>query len=123
MRPIKLESTEDTPQVEYLDGVNVLRISGRSLPEDAWSFYEPVIEWASVYSPASAKSALVIELFLEYFNSSSGRYILELLSTLEKKGAENVKVIWRAEIDDELMVEKGEEFSSLVDLPFEIKVA
>lgn len=123
MRKINLKSTEDTPQVEYLDGENILRIWGRSLPEDAWSFYEPVIEWASVYSPKSASTALVIELFLEYFNSSSGRYILELLSTLEKKGANNVKVIWRAEKDDDLMLEKGEEFSSLVDLPFEIKVA
>ncbi|MFT4779521.1 MAG: hypothetical protein ACJAU0_002515 [Flavobacteriales bacterium] len=123
MRKINLKSTEDTPHVEYHDGENILRISGRSLPEDAWAFYEPVIEWASVYSPASASSALVIELFLEYFNSSSGRYILELLSTLEKKGIDNVKVVWCAEKDDELMVEKGEEFSSLVDLPFEIKVA
>ncbi len=123
MRKINLKSTEDTPQVEYLDGENILRIWGRSLPEDAWSFYEPVIEWASVYSPNSTSTALVIELFLEYFNSSSGRYILELLSTLEKKGPNNVKVIWRAEKDDDLMLEKGEEFSSLVDLPFEIKVA
>jgi hypothetical protein len=84
MRKINLKSTEDTPHVEYHDGENILRISGRS---------------------------------------SSGRYILELLSTLEKKGIDNVKVVWCAEKDDELMVEKGEEFSSLVDLPFEIKVA
>lgn len=123
MRSINLKSTEDTPQVEYLGGDNVLKIFGRSLPEDAWSFYEPVIEWASVYSPSTTDTALIIELFLEYFNSSSGRYILELLSTLEKKGSSNVKVVWKAEEDDDLMVEKGEEFSSLVDLPFEIQVA
>jgi hypothetical protein len=62
-----------------------------------------------------------LKINLDYFNSSSGRYILELLACLEEK-KELVRIVWLCEKEDELMIEKGEEFKSLVDLPFEIRV-
>lgn len=112
--------TADTPEVHYQEELKRLAIRGRSLPEDAWTFYEPVIRWAKD-QVSKNNGNLTIEIFLEYFNSSSGRYLLELLSTLEKKGRDKVRVLWVSEPDDELMFEKGEEFSSLVDLPFEFQ--
>ncbi|MCH2197736.1 MAG: DUF1987 domain-containing protein [Flavobacteriales bacterium] len=115
------EATQDTPQVKYDDSANKLVIHGRSLPENAWSFYEPVIGWANELK-LNGNTPLTIEFFLEYFNSSSGRYLLELLSTLERM-KDKVQVVWISEEEDELMVEKGEEFSGLVDLPFEFKFA
>jgi hypothetical protein len=115
-------STADTPEVHYQDDAGTLAIRGRSLPEDAWAFYGPLIEWAKALSLKNSER-LTIEFFLEYFNSSSGRYLLELLSTLEKKGKDRVSVVWMVEPDDELMVEKGEEFSSLLEIPFRFVTA
>ena len=117
---MKREATTDTPLVDFDAHAGCLLIKGRSLPEDAWSFYKPIIEWASALS-LNASNSLTVEFFLEYFNSSSGRYLLELLSTLEKEKKEHVKVVWVSEPDDDLMQEKGEEFESLLDLPFEFK--
>lgn len=114
--------TIDTPEVRFDPDGKLLAIKGRSLPEDAWTFYKPVIEWAREIT-LNGKGTLTIELFLEYFNSSSGRYLLELLATFEKKGKDRINVVWMYENEDELMAEKGEEFSGLVDLPFTFKPA
>lgn len=119
---MKREATSDTPLVDFDAQTGCLLIKGRSLPEDAWSFYKPIIEWASTLA-LNSSNCLTIEFFLEYFNSSSGRYLLELLSTLEKKKKEHVKVVWVCEPDDDLMQEKGEEFESLLELPFEFRTA
>jgi hypothetical protein len=118
---MRVNPTVDTPEVIYDDSLRKLSIRGRSLPEDAWSFYEPVIGWAKSFI-ANGESKLTVEFFLEYFNSSSGRYLLELLSTFEAAG-KDVRVLWLTEPEDELMQEKGEEFSGLVDLPFDIRQA
>lgn len=114
------KATIDTPEVIFDEAKGLLEIKGRSLPEDAWSFYKPVIEWARGIDMNGA-SKLRVELFLEYFNSSSSRYLLELLATLENKAKDRVRVVWFSETDDELMMEKGEEFSGLLSLPFEFK--
>ena len=45
METIKIQGTEDTPKI-ILDAENeIMEISGRSLPEDVSSFYEPVLNW------------------------------------------------------------------------------
>lgn len=65
-----------------------------------------------------------IQIHLDYFNSSSGRYLIEMLYKLESQIEPNqlVNVTWVAEKDDEVMLEKGEEFMSLIKLPFKMKV-
>lgn len=116
---MRVEPTVDTPEVVYDTASHKLSIRGRSLPEDAWSFYEPIIIWAKDFIENGQKK-LTIEFFLEYFNSSSGRYLLELLSTFEHT-AKDIRILWLIEAEDELMEEKGEEFSGLVELPFDIR--
>jgi hypothetical protein len=115
-----LKSTADTPEVLIDESNGILSIRGRSLPEDAWAFYEPLILWGKS-TEMEGNSALSIELQLEYFNSSSGRYLLELLSIIEKRLGEKAHVIWVSEADDELMQEKGQEFDELLKLPFEFR--
>ena len=57
----------------------------------------------------------------EYFNSSSGKLILDIckiLASLRSKGF-NVAVNWHFEKDDFDMLEVGKEMSKIVKLPFE----
>ena len=118
MQIIQLEGTEDTPKV-LLDKVSgIFEISGRSLPEDAAEFYQPILNWLTEYAgQASGSTEFVIKL--EYFNTASSKLILDVLSKLEDiKGS---KVVWYHYEDDEDMQEAGEEFSELVDVPFEYK--
>jgi hypothetical protein len=118
MEVLLLEGTEDTPKI-LLDKPNgIFEISGRSLPEDSAEFYQPVLDWINEYS-SDPNVATDFTFKLEYFNTASSKLILDILSTLED--IEGVKIIWYFHEDDEDMEEAGEEFSELVELPFEYK--
>ena len=118
MEILNLKGTEDTPSI-LLDKKNgILEISGRSLPEDSAEFYKPVIEWINNYA-ADANPTTEFAFKLEYFNTASSKLILDVLSALEE--IKGMKVTWYFHDDDEDMEEAGQEFSELVEIPFEFK--
>jgi hypothetical protein len=116
-----IPKTEETPEVCFDPEKGLYSIRGRSLPENAFQFYQPILDWVKIFAP-HIQSAFVLELELDYFNSSSGRFLYELLSHLESnaKAKNYVTIRWFCEAEDELMLEKGEELSQLLDLQFEI---
>ncbi len=117
---LHIAKTEDTPEVRFDDTNGDFEITGRSLPEDAYTFYRPIIDNIGAFL-GNGKKNLVVTIQLDYFNSSSGRYLMELLVILDdKSNSNNVSLIWKYEEDDELMLEKGEEFKSLINIPFNI---
>lgn len=118
MNAIRIDSTEDTPQVVLDKAANTFELSGRSLPEDAASFYQPILDWLGEYaSDPNPTTNFVVKL--EYFNTASSKLLLDVLTALED--IENAKVSWYYYDDDEDMEEAGEEFSELVDVEFELK--
>jgi len=118
MEILNLEGTEDTPKI-MLDKKNgIFEISGRSLPEDSAEFYRPVLEWLEKYA-SEANPATEFVFKLEYFNTASSKLILDVLSALED--IKGIKILWYFHEDDEDMEEAGEEFSELVEIPFEFK--
>ena len=118
MEIINLEGTEDTPKIILDKNNGIFEISGRSLPEDSAEFYQPILEWLDQY--ASDPNPSTNFLFkLEYFNTASSKLILDVLSKLED--VPNMTISWYFHEDDEDMEEAGEEFSELVELPFEFK--
>lgn len=119
---LHIKRTPETPEVAFDETSSTLHITGRSLPEDAYAFYSILIDWAEQVQGPFSRETLQIHFDFDYFNSASGRYILEFLATLEKQlngGA--AQVIWLVDREDELMIEKGEEFASLLDIPLEIR--
>ena len=99
-------------------GNGIFEISGRSLPEDTAEFYQPILEWLEVYAQNhNDKTEFVFKL--EYFNTASSKLILDVLSALED--IDGTSVLWYFREDDEDMEEAGEEFSELVEIPFEFK--
>jgi hypothetical protein len=118
MEILNLEGTEDTPKI-ILDKKNgIFEISGRSLPEDSAEFYRPVLEWIEKYGQG-ANPATEFVFKLEYFNTASSKLILDVLSALED--IKGMKILWYFHEDDEDMEEAGQEFSELVEIPFEFK--
>jgi hypothetical protein len=118
MEILNLEGAEDTPKI-ILDKTNgIFEISGRSLPEDCAEFYKPILEWIAKYgSNPNPKTNFAFKL--EYFNTASSKLILDILSKLED--IPGMSVSWYYDEDDEDMQEAGEEFSELVEIPFEFK--
>ena len=119
----KLKGTEDTPEVLFNKEINDFRITGRSLPEDAFAFYDPIITWMSDYvKEPNPISELIISL--DYFNSSSVKQVFDLISIFEEiiKTGKLAKVIWCYSEGDDLMEIKGLEFKNMVSIPFELKI-
>ncbi len=122
LESLHIPATSETPEVNLVADGGLSRIEGKSLPENAFEFYEPVVLWMRQFA-LRADTPLMLELKFDYFNSSSGRYLFEILNILEQsRHKQSYRIIWRCDKDDELMIDKGEELKSLIDVPFEVRV-
>src|SRR3954468_11415162 len=120
MNAIQINGTEETPTVELNSETGKYEIKGRSFPEDVVAYYEPIIRWFTELGNSDPSGDLTFDLKLEYFNTASSKMILEVLNTLEmlKTKGRNVQINWYYLNSDEDMMEAGEEYAELVDLPF-----
>ncbi len=121
MEVIKIKGTDDTPNVILDAESNIIEFSGRSLPEDVVTFYAPVIQWIEEYAKSPNPKTDVI-FRLEYFNTASSKILLDILLKFEDilNAGSEVVVQWYFQEDDEDMEEAGEEYSEIVDIPFEM---
>jgi hypothetical protein len=126
MRKLIFEKTDNSPKVVLDPDRNLFEISGESRPPDVGTFYGEILRWVDDYSHHLLKSRessdpVVFNFDLEYFNSSSAKYILDFckqVASVRSKG-KRVEVKWKYEEDDEDMLEAGREMSRIAKLPFE----
>lgn len=121
MESIVREGTQKTPSIEFDAKVGKIEIKGRSIPENSIEFYNPLIAWLEEYS-GNAKPTTEVNIQLEYFNTSSSKCILDVFKKLEvvAKAGSDVNVNWFYEEDDEDMLEAGEDYQSIIKLPFKM---
>lgn len=121
MKSISISSTKITPEVDFNSDTGVLTIKGRSLPEQAYGLYKPIIEWMDEYAE-EPKSKTVFNINLEYFNSSSNKYILLMLKKLDNLfiSGNQVEVNWYYDEDDEDSYETVSEYKEVLNLPINI---
>ena len=120
---LELAPTDKTPAVTIDGARGYFGITGCSIPENADRFYSPLQDLAERYvlSPAP-HTTLRIELI--YFNSSTSKYLLDLmkvLADLHASGRSSVVLEWCYAKDDLDMKEAGEDYRSLLDLPVKLK--
>jgi hypothetical protein len=120
METLNIPATDDTPEV-ILDASGDFQFNGKSLPEDVASFYDPIIDWISSYGENPLEKS-IFKFKFTYFNTASSKMILDILMKLEElsEGGMDVKVEWHYEEEDEDMEEAGEEYSDIVEVPFEM---
>ena len=120
MKTLQIEQTEVTPLVILDAKNNVFELSGKSLPENVLKFYKPIFDWFDAYSKSpNSETKFVIKL--KYFNTMSGKIMIELLFKLKeisKKGS-NISIIWYYDYNDMLYI--GKEYSEIVGIPFKFK--
>ncbi|MBU8893370.1 MAG: DUF1987 domain-containing protein [Bacteroidales bacterium] len=121
---LEIKGTRDTPEIIFDKENNLFEIKGNSLPEDTTKFFSPLFEWISEYIKSPNKSTHLI-CKLEYFNSSSAKMFYEVFLEFQKiaKTGNEIKISWYFEPGDKLIEEKGLEFQSILDIPFELKEA
>lgn len=117
MEELKFAPTRNTPEI-ILNPDGIIKIRGRSLHENAAAFFAPVEEWISSYliSPANVTS---VDMDLEYFNSASSKILISLLQKITYVTLKHKKFIinWYYEEGDEDILERGEYFASILDVP------
>ncbi|MFZ9029388.1 MAG: DUF1987 domain-containing protein [Crocinitomicaceae bacterium] len=121
MEKLELKGSPKTPDI-LLDGDNgQIRLKGRSIPENSIEFFDPIYSWIDTYCESPC-SETVLDVRLEYFNTSSSKCLLDIFKKFEKINGNrsHVRVNWYFERDDEDMAEAGEDYQAIVDLPFDI---
>lgn len=117
---IRISATEDTPEVLLEDKSGVFKISGRSLPEDAFWFYNPIMEWLNDYSKTPLETTQ-FHFNLEYFNTASAKQIFKITNLLcEISKRKTVIIKWHYDEGDKDMYASGERFSRLCGMPFDL---
>lgn len=129
MDSLIIEATEDSPKIMFDTVSNRFMISGESRPENAGKFYTPVINWIVKYEEilhsrkqdTKDNSVLVFVFKLDYFNSTSAKYIMDVLLIIKKfvDQGYNINIEWHYDKRDDDMLDAGNEFSDTVDLKFD----
>ncbi|MCX7861463.1 MAG: DUF1987 domain-containing protein [Bacteroidales bacterium] len=121
MNPLIIQPTIDSPYVNLDKQNNIFEIKGKSLPENVNVFYQPIIDWFTEYFK-NPNNETIINFKLDYLNTASSKALLSLLLVVEDavKNGYNARVRWYFEEDDEDMKDIGEEYSEIIQIPFEI---
>ena len=120
METLRIEATDDSPQVLLDQQEKQFEISGKSLPEDVIEFYQPVIDWLKKYrEKPNARTEFNLKMI--YFNTASSKLIMDILMIFEEMVEEGreVVVLWHSMESDEDMQEAGKEYEEMLDIPFE----
>lgn len=121
MEKVVIEGTPKTPTISFDMTVGFLEIKGRSIPENSIEFYKPLVEHLERYAQKPQGNTNV-NIQLEYFNTSSSKCILDVFKKLEAihKGGNSILINWYYEQDDEDMLEAGEDYQAIINVPFKM---
>jgi hypothetical protein len=126
MKPLIIPPTEFAPKFYFNPNENIFEISGFSRPEDVAATYMPVINYLKDYelnyidNTEISEKSLTLSLKMKYFNSSSSKYLLDIiifLISLTKKGL-NLKIEWYYDKGDDTIKEAGEDINDIAEFPF-----
>ena len=125
MKNMSIEATKYTPSIEFNATSKVLSITGKSYPENTFEFYTPVTEWIKEFLNKLDGETILLNLDLEYLNSSSLKAYFDLFDLLESatlKGA-SIKIKWLYDEENDIAEETGEDFiEDFKDLDIELVV-
>lgn len=113
-----IPSTEDTPEI-ILNSDGVCSFSGVSIPEDAHSFYQPVLEWLEAYK-TDPSSDSIFNFHFQYLNQKTVRYLSKIFDVIENLDKEGnlVVVYWFFDDEDDEIESVGSRFEDEYNFPF-----
>lgn len=120
---LHIEKSHSTPLVVMDSDKTELLFEGRSVMENAHAFYLPILD--SMLEELNREVRTFTLVFkLDYFNSTSSKYFLDIIRTAEKSEcakAKSLSVVWNYRPNDMEMKEVGQDIAELTDLPVMLK--
>jgi len=119
MRPIRIEETPFSPEVNLDKERSRFEFYGKCFPEDSHEFFNPIIDWFREYVVAPNRETIVI-FKLDYFNTTSSKKFIDIFNILKEvhRQKKTIMIHWYYRTGDEDMFESGETISEIVSLPF-----
>ena len=119
MKPLRIQATNESLEVNLDKEMSRFEFYGKSLPENPNEFFVPILSWLREYVQTPNRETILV-FKMEYFNTASSKRLLDILSICYEihKKKQSVIVNWYYRVDDEDMRESGESFSEIVHLPF-----
>lgn len=120
MDPLFIPSTKVTPEISFNPKTESFTITGRSIPADASHFYTPLEKWVEHFVTVQKNDSVTIDVKLDHLNTGSVRSLLSILTKIIRLRDQQVNVMinWHHDVEDEDMVDKGEEMSLILEHPF-----
>ena len=121
MEKLIVKETAKTPSINFDPDRGLFEIKGKSIPENSIGFYAPMLDYLDVYSSRPADRT-ILNVKFEFFNTSSSNRIHALFKKFERlyQSDKEVLIRWFCENGDENMLDAGEDFKAILQVPFEI---
>lgn len=131
MQKLHIKPTPISPEILFSPTENIFFIRGTSAPEDVRALYYPVTEWIRLFideilegkiTQYSSSSPLRMQADLDYFNSSSAKFLYDIFAELTRLPEAGIQVIvdWQYESEDTDQKEAGADIASLVGMEFNL---
>lgn len=129
MQKLYISPTTTSPEIHFSPDENIFLIRGTSSPEDARAMYYPVIEWVKLFvdniidgehNIYSSGLPVKLQADLNYFNSSSAKFLFDIFSELNRVTTVGIPVIieWFHDEEDIDLKEAGNDIAMLAGMEF-----
>tara|TARA_Y100000766_G_C18424579_1_gene373708 strand:- start:136 stop:531 length:396 start_codon:yes stop_codon:yes gene_type:complete len=124
MNSLRIYKGDTTPLLDFNIQTMEFFIEGECRPENGLTYFEPIIKWLDSYVDwlKNKKSAgrLNFNFKLEYYNSSSAKFIFNIFKRLKiiQSNGTQVNMFWFYDILDEDLLESGQEYEKILGLKF-----
>jgi hypothetical protein len=111
MGDIFIESTIETPEVDFRFSKHALSLSGEAYPENASEFFRPLLLDLESYLKTAHDRDIEFNFRLTYFNSASTKMLYSLFGLLNGSaagGKNRIVLYWHHDKEDDTMLEYGE---------------
>lgn len=112
MENIIILPSERTPSINFDFANGQLSITGESYPENASGFFGPLLAALQKYLQTKPNCRVVMDIKMEYFNSSSAKALMNILQTIDEAVEAGIQAVvrWHFNEGDDTMQEFGEDF-------------
>ena len=106
------------PDINFDAETGICNITGESFMEDSKKYYNQMKEWFIEFHENNSLKPIVLDIKLDYFNTSSSKMLYELLQVLQEINEEghDVTVNWYYDENDSDLEE------DIIDLVYDVNI-
>lgn len=108
---LEIQKTGSTPYILIDEEKRYMKFEGESFHENVIEFYREIGNWLDSFLETGFGN-FTFDCELQYFNSSTAKLLLNLLTEMDEHSINGNKVVvnWIATPDNDIIIECGEDF-------------